>query len=269
MDFITTMTDRLLTAVGVPRIVDRPLDGWHMNLEKPEIGMILTYPPTYTQPPIDHVPEQVLAFKPSLFDSGGEVKLVPHGTQRKWQHLGEKPESSDGELRDIWAPEYMVQLGDPDAWTSYFDLFDRQEILPWNKSTAKVINVLGHHIGEHNRVILRIQYEGENDRNAGNVDEVWMRTYYPQLLREYWLRYRWASLKARWAARRAGKHVPRPATDEWWKRAPSSVKHGNLQYRNRLNVLTVRPRRLPRIRIRDQIAGLFRRWDDADTIPPR
>ncbi|KAJ0298726.1 hypothetical protein COL516b_009811 [Colletotrichum fioriniae] len=82
------MTDRLLTAVGVPRIVDRPLDGWHMNPEKPEIGMILTYPPTYTQPPIDHVPEHVLAFKPSLFDSGGEVKLVPHGTQRKWQHLG-------------------------------------------------------------------------------------------------------------------------------------------------------------------------------------
>lgn len=82
-----------------------------MNPEKPEIGMILTCmpsialspfslrsgcaetthyldPPTYTQPPIDHVPEHVLAFKPSLFDSGGEVKLVPHGTQRKWQHLG-------------------------------------------------------------------------------------------------------------------------------------------------------------------------------------
>ncbi|EXF75896.1 hypothetical protein CFIO01_00381 [Colletotrichum fioriniae PJ7] len=245
------MTDRLLTAVGVPRIV--PLDGWHMNPEKPEIGMILTYPPTYTQPPIDHVPEHVLAFKPSLFDGGGE----------------EKPESSDGELRDIWAPEYMVQLGDPDAWTSYFDPLDRQEILPWDKSTAKVINVLGHHVGQHNRVILRIQYEGENDRNAGNVDEVWMRTYYPQLLREYWLRYRWASFKARWAARRAGKQVPRPATDEWWKRAPSNVKHGNLQYRNRLNLLSVRPRRLPRIRIRDQIAGLFRRWDDADTIPPR
>ncbi|KAK1704662.1 uncharacterized protein BDZ83DRAFT_798066 [Colletotrichum acutatum] len=253
MNFITTMTNRLLTAVGVPRIIDRPLDGWHMNPEKPETVMILTYPPTYTQPPIDHVHEQVLAFKPSLFDSGGE----------------EKPESSDGELRDIWAPEYKVQLGDPDAWTSYFDPLDRQEILPWDKSTAKVINVLGHHIGEHNRVILRIQYEGENDRNAGNVDEVWMRTYYPQLLREYWFRYRWASFKARWAARRAGKHVPRPASDEWWKRAPSNVKHGNLRYRNRFNILTVRPRRLPRIRVRDQIAGLFRRWDDADTIPPR
>ncbi|KAK1635396.1 hypothetical protein BDP81DRAFT_407769 [Colletotrichum phormii] len=243
MGVITNMTDHILTAVGVPRVVDRPLDGWHMNVDKPEIGMILTYPPTYTQPPGNNVPRQMLAFKPSL--------------------LG------NGELLEIWASEYIVQLGDPDSWTNYFELHDRQDILPWGRSTTKVIKVLGHHIGQGDRLILRIQYEGGHEGNAGNVDEVWMRSFHPQLLREYWLRYRTASFKARWAARRAGEHGPQPATDEWWKRAPSNVKHGNLRYRNWLNVLSVRPSRLPRIRVRDQIAGFFGRWADAETIPPR
>ncbi|KXH43480.1 hypothetical protein CSAL01_08040 [Colletotrichum salicis] len=199
MGVTTNMTDHILTAVGVPRVVYAlsfvftAFYGWHMNVDKPEIGMILTY----------------------------------------------------GELLDIWASEYIVQLGDPGSWTNYFELHNRQDILPWDKSTTKVIKVLGHHIGQGHRLILRIQYEGEHEGNAGNVDEVWIRSFHPQLLREYWLRYRTASFKARWAARWAGEHGPRPATDEWWKRAPSNVKHGNLRYRNRLNVLSVRPSRLP------------------------
>ncbi|OHE94854.1 hypothetical protein CORC01_09872 [Colletotrichum orchidophilum] len=167
--------------------------------------------------------------------------------------------NSVGDQQDVWVPEYIVQLGDTNSWTDHFELLDRKDVLAWDKSTTKVIKIRGHHVSQDNRLVFRVVYEGQGDRNAGNVDEVWMRTYYPRLVREYWRRFRKASRKAR----KEGEGR-RPPTDEWWDRAAPEIRH-----RHWLNFLTNRPRNLPRLRFRDRIAGAFGRWEDADPIPPR